>query len=359
MTFTCFNCKAQWEKWKDIQQHLAAKGHVLAHECQVCDSMFISESSLDQHMKTAHAQKHYCRHCDCVFIDEERLQKHNSAVHYECPKCKKLFATKTNLEKHQQAARHEFEMGSMLAPDLPASAHNTTSLPLSFIIDRGSECHLYCEKQPDSDNNKNKNRIQRDCAPGGNYNVFHHICALPANRMFSTEELRLQHYEEQALLPTPPRSSTTSTSLPSTETFTSSDLLILELHIRIQTLESKKEEEVQKGKQEAALAIETLAVKVQDLKRFSTEKDKALKGRNDTIRQLKVKLKESEVAKGEVKKSKTALKKELAAVNAELEKEKSKSRELSLNSSPPLASKPYACSESGCDAAFDTMEDLQ
>ena len=75
-------------------------------QCQYCDSTFVSESGLRQHVNSTHLKKFpfTCSICHKGFTHRERcadhMGMHNKIKRHQCPRCARWFTFKTNLRSH-------------------------------------------------------------------------------------------------------------------------------------------------------------------------------------------------------------------------------------------------------------------
>ncbi|QBZ65656.1 hypothetical protein PoMZ_12619 [Pyricularia oryzae] len=86
--------------------------------CALCDRLFVSEESLEQHLRDspAHASVYECEKCDRSFNSDEALQQHvrNSPAHaatFDCETCDRSFKTDEALQQHlESAAVHQTQL---------------------------------------------------------------------------------------------------------------------------------------------------------------------------------------------------------------------------------------------------------
>ena len=82
------------------------------HECDVCEKVFDSPSSLAIHMRTHTKEKPYeCDVCEKRFSDSSAFQRHKR-IHtnekpYECDFCDKAFRQSSDLKKHMRIHTNE------------------------------------------------------------------------------------------------------------------------------------------------------------------------------------------------------------------------------------------------------------
>ncbi|TLD22157.1 hypothetical protein PspLS_08159 [Pyricularia sp. CBS 133598] len=88
MAATCVSCDRVFVSEESLQQHLRdSPVHDLVYECKKCNRSFNSEESLQQHVRDspAHAQSFDCEMCDRAFKTDEALQQHleHAAIHQQ------------------------------------------------------------------------------------------------------------------------------------------------------------------------------------------------------------------------------------------------------------------------------------
>ncbi|CAL8137024.1 unnamed protein product [Orchesella dallaii] len=108
-------CQICWKKFPtrtQLRNHVRCVHVGRRHNCSFCNASFKLEFHLKQHIATIHKPKPAsCKLCGKILKHSKYLKVHMAAVHPDpanqlnwpkCPKCKKSFFRKSNLQKHMR-----------------------------------------------------------------------------------------------------------------------------------------------------------------------------------------------------------------------------------------------------------------
>ncbi|TLS21752.1 uncharacterized protein PpBr36_09443 [Pyricularia pennisetigena] len=112
MAATCVSCDRVFVSEESLQQHLRdSPVHASMYKCQKCDRSFSSDEALQQHLRDSpvHASMYECKKCDRYFSSDEALQQHvrDSPAHapsFDCETCDRAFKTDEALQQHLKYA---------------------------------------------------------------------------------------------------------------------------------------------------------------------------------------------------------------------------------------------------------------
>ena len=87
------------------------------YECEDCDSLFTTISSLQTHIQSIHkGQCFQCTQCVSIFKWKCDLNLHMKSVHegklFQCSHCETNFAKKRNLQRHMQSVHKHIKNGN-------------------------------------------------------------------------------------------------------------------------------------------------------------------------------------------------------------------------------------------------------
>lgn len=109
--FTCDTCKREFQHKAHLDNHiLSVHTREKGHPCELCNTNFSTEESLDLH-KESHKieKKHQCKLCSKAFYMlstlNDHMRTHTGEKPFLCSVCGRGFSQKTNLAQHMR--RHQ------------------------------------------------------------------------------------------------------------------------------------------------------------------------------------------------------------------------------------------------------------
>ena len=102
--FTCQECSETSNSEKELMEHMGEHSNGNLNECQHCRSSFGSVEALMQHQKL-HGDKgsQNCDQCEKSFGTEKCMNEHKRMVHelqFNCQKCDKVYSSMKKLRRH-------------------------------------------------------------------------------------------------------------------------------------------------------------------------------------------------------------------------------------------------------------------
>ncbi|XP_072319044.1 uncharacterized protein [Eucyclogobius newberryi] len=104
-SFLCKFCRKEFDKKKDIEEHIQVHAGKKPFQCNICHRKFSRTMELSRHLKRHNAEKKYhCSFCGKAFIAYNNLKRH-TYVHtgekpYPCPHCTKSFTQAGHMKSH-------------------------------------------------------------------------------------------------------------------------------------------------------------------------------------------------------------------------------------------------------------------
>ncbi|XP_058449493.1 zinc finger protein 569 [Malaya genurostris] len=102
----CPTCGQQFRSVAQMKAHIASKcGSDKKYECQICQSRYLTQASLNAHMIKHYGEKsHLCNYCGASFLNKGQLKvherMHTGEKPYKCNQCDKAFAHRESLITH-------------------------------------------------------------------------------------------------------------------------------------------------------------------------------------------------------------------------------------------------------------------
>lgn len=102
----CPKCGQQFKSASQLKVHIESNcGTEKKHKCSECDSLYLTQASLNAHMiKHVGEKSHLCNYCGASFLNKGQLKvherMHTGEKPYKCNQCDKAFAHRESLITH-------------------------------------------------------------------------------------------------------------------------------------------------------------------------------------------------------------------------------------------------------------------
>ena len=127
--FVCHQCGHVYNDRRSLVRHCKVHDDTV-HVCQQCHKVFDTDYNLRRHIKTHESNASYeCDDCGKSFTSKNYLRKHKSthlALEFVCEKCKQVFSTKGNCDRHRRICHFTRKASPPVSPSVQNNTTETT-----------------------------------------------------------------------------------------------------------------------------------------------------------------------------------------------------------------------------------------
>ena len=106
--FSCEPCGKEYRSKWSLKMHVNSVHDKVTYPCDFCEKIYKEETGLQYHVQSKHIEGndvYQCQQCDSSFVMEARLRNHVKVVHEKvkdvpCPRCEKMFKNNSDMKVH-------------------------------------------------------------------------------------------------------------------------------------------------------------------------------------------------------------------------------------------------------------------